>query len=314
MEIRQLITFLHVAEQGSLSKAAERLRIAQPALSRQILMLEHELKVPLFTRHGRGMALTPAGETLRGRAAAILRQIEETRSDVAREAGAVRGTVAFGLPPTVGAVLAARLAERFLTAHPEVTLRLIQGFSGYLIDWLQGGRIDIAVVYGGTPGAGVRQTPLLTETLCLVAPSGAGLSPQQGIGFAEALQGHLVLPGPGHGLRRLVEAEAAPRGLAPRIAIEADDLPLLKDLVMRRLGATILPLAAVREEVADGRLCAAPIIDPPLSRKLAIAEPMGRPASNAVTAFGRALRVEVAEMVGSGIWNALLLAEDRGTA
>ncbi|TCZ57282.1 LysR family transcriptional regulator [Roseicella aquatilis] len=318
MDLRQLATFLQVAELGSLGKASDRLRIAQPALSRQVRLLEEELRVALFARHGRGMALTAAGERLRLRAAAILRQVEETRADLMQEAGAVRGRVVFGLPPTVGAVLTARLTERFLATYPEVTLRVVQAFSGYLIDWLQGGEIDIAVVYGGAPGAkgetGVRQAPLLNETLHFVTPAGTGLSPHQAITFAEVAEERLLLPGPQHGLRRLVEAEARPRGLALRIAVEADDLPVLKELAMRRLGCTILPLAAVREEVAAGRLCAAPIIDPPLSRRLVVAEPLGRQASNAVAAFGRALREEVAEMVRSGLWNGQLLAGDRNRA
>src|SRR3954469_10734762 len=125
MDLRQLTTFVQVADLGSLSKAAERLRIAQPALSRQIRLLEEELKVTLFTRHGRGMVLTPAGELLRGRASGILRQVEEARADLMEEAGAVRGRVVFGMPPTVGDVLATRLIERFLALHPEVRLRVV---------------------------------------------------------------------------------------------------------------------------------------------------------------------------------------------
>nr|WP_242481765.1 LysR substrate-binding domain-containing protein [Paracraurococcus ruber] len=260
------------------------------------------------------MQLTAAGDRLRGRAGAILRQVEETRADLAEAAGAVRGKVVFGLPPTVGAVLTARLVERFLAAHPEATLRVVQGFSGYLLDWLQGGELDLAVVYAGGQGAGVRQTPLLTEGLCFVGPPGPGLAPHQAIGFAEAMRERLVLPGPAHGLRRLVEAEAAQRGLALRIAVEADDLSVLKALAMRRLGGTVLPLAAVREEVAAGLLGAAPIIDPPLTRKLAVAEPLGRHPSNAATAFARLLRAEVAGMVEAGIWSGQLLRGDRNPA
>jgi LysR family transcriptional regulator, nitrogen assimilation regulatory protein len=128
MDLRQLTTFTQVADLGSLSKAAERLRIAQPALSRQIRLLEEELKVALFTRHGRGMELTSAGEMLRARASSILRQVEETRADLMQEAGAVRGRVVFGMPPTVGDVLATRLIERFLGLYPEVTLRAVTAY------------------------------------------------------------------------------------------------------------------------------------------------------------------------------------------
>jgi len=313
MDLRQLTTFLQVAELGSLSRAAERLRIAQPALSRQIRLLEEELKVTLFTRHGRGMVPTSAGELLRTRAAGILRQIEETRDELIEEGGAVRGRVVFGLPPTVGAVVATRLIERFLATHPEVRLRVVQAFSGYLLEWLQGGEIDIAVVYGGTPAA-VRARPLLVETLCLIAPAARGLSAHQAIPFAEVARERLVLPGPQHGLRQLVEAEARRSGVTLDIAVEADDLPMLKELVLKGIGQTVLPRAAVHADLAGGLLSAAPIVEPHLSRKLLVAEPLGRRPSNAVRRFAAALREEVATMVQAGIWDGQLLAGDRNPA
>jgi DNA-binding transcriptional LysR family regulator len=101
-----------VTELGSLSKAADRLRILQPALGRQIRMMEDELRVMLFARHGRGMVLTDARKLLLERAASILRQIEDLRADVTAQAGAITGRVVLGTPPTVGEILAARLVKR----------------------------------------------------------------------------------------------------------------------------------------------------------------------------------------------------------
>jgi len=311
MDLRQLNTFIQVADLGSLSRAADRLRIAQPALSRQIRLLEEELAVPLFTRHGRGMVLTEAGERLRARASGILRQVEDTRTDIMQEAGAVRGRVVFGMPPTVGSILATRLIERFLAQYPDVTLRVVQAFSGYLLDWLYSGELDIAVVYGGDAAASVRFSPLLVENLHYVGAAEAGLTPHHAVSFADVTAGRLILPGPQHGLRQLVEAEARRCGHGLQVAVEADDLQILKELAMRGIGATILPLAAVHEEVRAGRLCAAPIIDPHMSRKLVVAEPLGRQLSNAVRRFGEVLRDEVSTMVQAGVWDGQLLDTDR---
>src|SRR5215217_2788437 len=208
MDLRQLTTFVQVADLGSLSKAAERLRIAQPALSRQIRLLEEELKVALFARHGRGMVLTPAGELLRGRAGGILRQVEEARADLMEEAGAVRGRVVFGMPPTVGDVLATRLIERFLALHPEVRLRVVTAYSGYLLEWLHSGEVDIAVVYSTERAANVRISPLLVENLYFVGAGGPTEEAGHAVPFAEVAARRLVLPGPQHGLRVLVEEEA----------------------------------------------------------------------------------------------------------
>lgn len=308
MDLRQLNTFIQVADLGSLSKASDRLRIAQPALSRQIRLLEEELKLRLFERHGRGMALTAAGEMLRARAGSILRQLEETRADLTQEAGAVRGRVVFGMPPTVGDILATRLIERFLLEHPEVSLRAVPAFSGYLLEWLHAGEVDIAVVYGTEAQASMKLSPLLVENLCFVTPRAASPAPDHAVPFAEVAQARLVMPGPQHGLRRLVEREARQRRLSLNIAVEADALQVLKGLVARGLGCTILPLASVHEEVRAGLLGAAPIFDPHLSRKLVVAQPLGRPPSNAVRRFEQVLRQEVAAMVREGVWDGQLLA------
>lgn len=308
MDLRQLTTFVTVAELGSLARASEKLRTAQPALSRQIALLEQELKVALFRRHGRGMVLTREGEMLRGRAGAILRQVEEARADITEAAGAVRGRVVFGMPPTVGDVLAERLIERFLALHPDVTLRVVTGFSGYLLDWLHAGEVDIAVLYDPAHAAKVHLAPLLEETLHFVAPGPPGDAAP--VRFAEVAARRLVLPGPQHGLRALLDREARRRGLSLDVAIEAESLHVQKRLVQRGLGCTVLPLPSVHAEVAAGLLRTAPIIHPRLARRLVVAEPIGRQPSNAVRRFGEVLRSEVADMVRTKVWDGRLL---RGT-
>lgn len=276
--------------------------------------MEEELKVPLFTRHGRGMVLTHAGELLRGRAGGILRQVEATRTELMSEAGAVRGHVVFGMPPTVGDVLATRLIERFLALYPEVTLRAVTAYSGYLLEWLHGGEVDIAVLYGTEGAANVRIQPLLAETLHFVRAARAGEpagAAGRAVPFAEVATRRLVLPGPRHGLRILVQKEALRHGLALDVAVEADSLQLMKALVMKGLGATVLPLASVHAEAAAGLLRASPIVDPHLTRTLVVARPLGRRASNAVRRFDEVLRDEVAEMVDGEVWDGRLLADRR---
>ena len=307
MDLKQLTTFMQVAELGSLSKASDRLRIVQPALSRQIRMLEEELKVTLFSRHGRGMVLTHAGEMLRERAASILRQVEETRADLSLEAGSVRGQVILGVPPTVGDVLATRLIQRFLQCYPEVRLRVVTAFSGYLLDWLHSSEIDIAVLYGTEQGANIRFTPLLVENLYFITQGQATRGQHAAISFAELSEQKLILPGPQHGLRILIENEAARKGLNLTIPVEVDALQVLKGLVAAGIGGTVLPMPAVHQEVLEGKLAACWVVDPHLSRKLVIARPMGRKASLAVQRFQELLQREVAAMVEEGVWEGKLL-------
>lgn len=148
MDFRQLRTFACVAELGSLSKASDTLRVAQPALSRQIKLLEHELRTELFTRNGRGMVLTDAGRLLLARTSGIVRQIDQIRDDIQSAGGAPSGRVVLGLVPTVSCVLSARLARRTVERYPGISLCIVESYSGHLIEWLHRGEMDLAVIYG----------------------------------------------------------------------------------------------------------------------------------------------------------------------
>lgn len=307
MDLKQLNTFVQVAELGSLSKTAERLRIAQPALSRQVRMLEEELKTQLFSRHGRGMLLTEAGELLLSRATSILRQVEETRADLIEQTEAIRGKVVVGIPPTVGDILAARITARFRSLYPDVSLRIVPAFTEYLLEWLHRGEIDIAVVYAQENPANLMIQPLLMENLFLVASRQDALDTDQAVRFSELAKRTLVLPGPRHSLRILLEQEAQNQGLTLDVPVEADALQTLKDLARRGHAATVLPYASIHEELEEGKLTAASLVEPSLSRKLVVALPLGRQTSNAVNRFSQELYREVTRMVDEGVWNGQLL-------
>lgn len=312
MDLRQLRTFMEVAAQGSLSKAADRLRVAQPALGRQVKQLEDELGVALFMRHGRGMLPTPAGRILLERASAILRLVDETRAEVSAERDAVKGHVSLGLPPTVGEVLAASLVERFLKQYPRVTVRIVPAFSGYLVDMLQRGELDLAITYETGGAHRIKAEPLILETLFLVGPAMSKLSPRRPVPFAALASEPLILPGPGQGLRSLIEETARQAGAALAVSVEAESLQTLKDLVRRGLGYTVLPVASVHTELRDRMLCAAPISDPVLARKLMLSRSIVRPTSNAVDRFTTVLKSEMVDMVRKGVWRGELLLAGPG--
>lgn len=302
MDLRQLRTFLEVAELGSLSRASDRLNVAQPALGRQVKQLEDELGVALFQRHGRGMVPTGAGQVLIERASAILRLVDDTRAEVAAAREAVTGSVSLGLPPTVGEVLAAPLVERFLKQHPGVTVRIVPAFSGYLLDMLQRGEIDLAITYETGAARQVRAEPLLVEVLYLVGPPRAALSLKRPVAFRRLAELPMILPGRRQGLRNLVEAAAEKARLRLTLPVEAEALQTLKDLVARGLGYTVLPLGAVDAELAAGRLSAAPVCRPALTRRLMLSRSIVRPTSNAVRRFADVLKAQTVDMVRQGAW------------
>jgi len=285
MDIRQLRTFLHVAQLGSISHAAQRLNIAQSALTRHIQSLEAELRVKLLTRHGRGVRLTMEGEILQERAAIVLREVGNIRDTLQSSAKILRGEVSFGMPPSVGDVLTVPLIERFTSLHPQVKLGSMTGASGYVLEWLQRGVIDIGFIYNVNQPSTVQTKPVALEHLYLIEKRGSDGDAGSTIPLREAIGRRLVLANRHHGLRQLLENAAMSHGLHIDTVAEADSVQVQVNLVKRGLGATILPYHSVANEVEAGSLEARLIESPHITRQILIAHTVDRPLSSAARQF-----------------------------
>lgn len=303
MDLRQLRTFRSVAELGSLSKASDRLRIAQPALSRQIKMLEHELRVDLFVRNGRGMTLTSAGQLLLERTAGLVRQIEQVRDDLQSMNGTPSGVVVLGLVPTVSCALSASFAHRIVEQFPEISLRIVESYGGHLVEWLHRGEMDLAIIYGPSADLHLSMQTLGHDDLVVVGPSGCGLSQQEHVDAAWLCRQKLVLPSHTHGLRALVEKAARRKNLSLNVSVEADSFRILMSFVEEGLGFTVLPPSAIRSEINLGRLEMAPIVKPALSRELLLASPANYPPSVATLTIATLIRQSISDLVAQGLWN-----------
>src|SRR5512133_1174511 len=163
MDLKQLEYFVRVAELGSFTRAALALNIAQPALSRQVRLLEVELRQNLLIRNGRGALPTEAGQLLLAHGRGILHQVERAREELGRVRGALAGRVAVGLPPSVAKVLAVPLIREFRQRMPEGTLSISEGLSAAMQESLANGRLDIAILYNAPPSPDTELTPLLEE-------------------------------------------------------------------------------------------------------------------------------------------------------
>lgn len=307
MDIKQLRTLIHVAELGSLSKASLRLGVAQPALSRQIRMLEAELGSPLFERHGRGMVPTLTGREVLGRASQILKDMEALREAATPAQSDLVGTVAIGTTPTVGEIVTVPLVTRLKRAHPRVSVRLSSAFSGYLIDWVKRGELDFAIVYDPAPSPVLNVMPLMIEDLLLVGAGSDALSLDRPFQFQNLEAEPLVLPSPQHGLRKIVEAYALKAGIRLHASVEADSFNAMISLVQSGFGKTLLPLAPIYQTVREGRLCAAPLIDPTPVRRLGLAFPVDRATTQAARLAAGTLIEITSELVTAGIWTGRLL-------
>lgn len=307
MELSQLRTLIHVADLGSLSKVADRIGIAQPALSRQIRMLEEELSVRLFTRHGRGMVLTEKGREILEHATRVMSELEEIRATAADLDAPLHGRIAIGFPPTVADILSLPLVAAFGKTHPQVELRLVGAYTGHLIDWLHRGEIDVAILYDPHVARSLRSEPLLLENLFLIGPPGSGLSVERSIPFRELDGKRILLPSTRHGLRTIVEQCAAEAGISLRVAVEADSYATLKDLVRHGHGWTILPLSPIHDDIATGCLLAAPLIDPAPVRQLVLSYPADRPVSRLTRFAGETIADIVSDQVKRKTWPGKLL-------
>ncbi|OWJ82241.1 LysR substrate-binding domain-containing protein [Haematobacter missouriensis] len=303
MDIAQLRTVLHVAELGSLSRAAERLHIAQPALSRQVRLLEQELGTRLFSRHGRGMQLTEAGQELILHARQIMRELEAIRSlPFGGDDAPLRGEASIGMPPTVAAILAIPLARAFRRAHPQARLRIVSAYSAFLMDWLRRGDLDIAILYETQPLRWLRASPLLEEELFLVGPADSGLDQSVPVAARQLAELPMILSGSRHGMRETVERLVQTAGVAPNVVLEADSLSVLKEMVQSGLGYTVLPASPIREDIGRGSLRIAPLVDPRAGWRLMLTVPVDRRPSRLLDYLERTVVSETAALVHAGTW------------
>jgi LysR family transcriptional regulator, nitrogen assimilation regulatory protein len=310
MDLSQLRTLIHVAELGSLSKAADRMRIAQPALSRQVRLLEEELGVRLFVRHGRGMVITEQGRDVLAHAVRVMTELDEIRARTSDANAPLTGQIAIGMPPTVADILSVPLVTAFGKSHPKVMLRLVSAYTGYLLDWLHRGEIDVAILYDPHAARSVRSRPLLLENLFLIGPRKAGFSTARAIPFKHLDGKRLLLPSVRHGLRTIVERCATEAGISLDVALEADSYATLKDLVRRGHGWTILPLAPIHDDIAARRLTAATLIDPVPMRRLMLSYPADRPVSRLARFAGETITSIVSDQVERAVWAGRLLSPD----
>ena len=307
MELRDMQYFICIAETGSFTKAALMNNIAQSALSRRIRELEIDLGVTLFYRNGRGVILTESGEVFIARARRIVAETEQIRLDLGVPGTAVRGTVTLGVPPSVGMVLLVPLLAQIRQELPGIQMRVLEGFSGHVAEWLTSGRIDLAVLYKTRSNALLDAEHLLFEDMYLVSSRTAPRLGSGGTVALAALAGaELALPGRPHGLRILVDEACVKAQMALNVALELETLPTIRDLVATGTIRTILPLIAVHNEVEAGELVVHKITDPVISRELILVHGPQRAAAPATRTVASLIRQHIATLVRSGIWQARL--------
>lgn len=271
MDIKQLRTFITILEVENLTKAAAMLNIVQPAVSRQIQMLEEELGVKLFHRSRHGMALTDDGKVLEPYARRILQDVESAKLELTASKGIIRGKVHIGVLSSISELLSTLIMSLIKEKYPEVQVKISVGYSGHLKEWLEAGDIDLALMYDSTPSKLIDLTPLVKEPLFLIGSAQSSLQQNKFFELKNMENFPLILPCHPHRLRSLIEQAYKQYGSDLNVYAETNDLNIQKQLVIQGFGYTILPLVSVVNEFRSGLLKVSPIIDPAFSRVITLA-------------------------------------------
>jgi LysR family nitrogen assimilation transcriptional regulator len=275
MNLGRLHYFVAVVEGGSFSRGAAAMHMSQPALSRQVLLLEQELGQSLLVRTGRGAEPTEAGLALLAHARAIFELADRAHADMHDRQSSPRGRIVVGLPPRVAQVLTADLVQRFRVQYPDAVISVVEGLSIRLREWLLAGKLDMAVLFDPPHSAQIHEETLVREPLVLIGP--VRLPPRVRLMDVAALP--LVMPSSPNALRQLLEKYTRPRGLPLSIVAEVDSVQTVLSLVASGIAHTVLPQSASKQWAYPKPLYMASIFAPPIRNRLVLAVPKARPAT-----------------------------------
>jgi LysR family nitrogen assimilation transcriptional regulator len=299
MESKRLRGLLAIAEHRNFSRAAAVMGLSQPSLSRQIALLEAEAGTPLLYRNGRGALLTAAGHSLVEAARPMIAALDALPAAITDTEP--QGQLVLGMPTFLSAHMAQPIFGALRSRHPRVRVRLVDGFSAFISEWVLEGRLDIAVLYDSRRSHAISAEPMADEELFLFATrkvaqgtvSSGGIRAKGGVPLQATSQLDLILPGREHGLRRALQRA----GMRPDPArlIEVDSLAAIRALVRQGVGWSVLPRAALFPN-SDDTLEIRPLGVPQMRVRLMLAFSANRPITPALRAVRDFLKEEVANL------------------
>lgn len=287
MEFRQVQYFLCLFEEGTVTKAAHRLNIVQPALSMQIAKLEDQLGQQLFERTKQGMVPTAAAREMYRLFLPIMRDFANARAQLICSDGEILGHVDIGLIASITEGVLVETLSAFSQKYPDVSVKVADGYSTTLIDAVTAGHLDAAIVNKPRRPLALNVEHIVDEEMVLITSAGnASTLPRQlTLRQVASLGLQLVLPTRGHGLRSNIDSFAQNEAIELVPKFEIDSLVATIKLVEQTQLATIVPRIAVHQALAAGRLRSHNIVSPRLIRQVVAVSHPRRPLSPATKLF-----------------------------
>jgi LysR family nitrogen assimilation transcriptional regulator len=316
MNFEDLSAFVAVAEGGSFSKAALRLRVSQSSLSKRVARLESHFGTTLLTRHVSGVQLTPHGQALLTRSNRLVGELRDIERDLGALVSEPAGEIRIALPPVTGSMLSPLIIEACERQFPRLRPRILEGTSANSHELLANGHVDLAITYNAEPGPDFLVVPLVAEPLVVIqkAPAHAGDVTPASYRLEDLARLPLLLPARPHSIRILVERLCAGRGIQLNVKYEVDGVNTLTALAERGLGVSIFGRIGFQPAIDQGRVVAVPIDTPLMNWKLCIAWPRKSERFIETLAIKDLIGRQMQALLAQGRWPGARWLQDEGTA
>ncbi len=282
--LKQIQTFMEVARQGSVSRAAERLFITQPAVSMHIRQLEEVFGVALFEPHGRGIRLTDAGRAFADSAMTLMADLHELESLMAAYAGAKKGRFVLAVVSTAK-YFVPMLLVRFGQLFPDIEVALHIENRENVLGLLARNEADLVIMGRAPANLATEAVAFATNPMGIIAPPQHALAGRARIPFAQLAEHAFVVRESGSGTRAAMERLFEQHDVALKVAMEMPSNEIIKQAVMAGMGLSFLSLRTVRQELAGGYLALLDVDGMPLTGQWYVTHLAGKTLSPAAQAF-----------------------------
>jgi DNA-binding transcriptional LysR family regulator len=292
---RSVRIFVAAYEERSFTAAADREHATQSGVSQHIRKLEQRFGVQLFSRESARVTPTAAADAYYLRCVEMLRLNEAASAEISRYGKGLNGEIAVGLMPTMTRCALAPALERFSAANPNVNVRVVEGYSAFLMQQVRAGALDFAIVPTAAGMIGLRSRPFLSTPEVLVRRADAAAGRPGAVRLRDLGPLKILLPSATNARHQRLKDYFAANSVTIERVMELDSMMGTLDYIARGDWVAILPQIMTARDLAP-RLMASPIVDPGLQLDLVLVEPASRPISPAADAMFAVLKAETAAL------------------